>query len=96
VLCSLVALRALPRRFLALALAPLAGLVSVVVQHKGFGYHFHPVTASTHMAFMVVVAMLWERFRDTPRHRHLGRWVAHRVDDAGEPAHAQRLDPRRR
>ncbi|MBN9160709.1 MAG: hypothetical protein BGO98_00010 [Myxococcales bacterium 68-20] len=76
VLCSLVALRALPRRFLALALAPLAGLVSVVVQHKGFGYHFHPVTASTHMAFMVVVAMLWERFRDTPRHRQLGRWVA--------------------
>ena len=57
-------------------------------------------------AFMVIVAMLWERFRGAPRRRPLGRFVAlgvavayaldDRVDDADEPAHAERVDPRRR
>ena len=56
----------LPRRVLALAAAPVAGLGSVIAQHKGFGYHFHPITAATHAGWLVVVAMLWERFRGTP------------------------------
>lgn len=76
VLVALVATRALPRRMLALALAPVCGIVVVIAQHKGFGYHFHPLTATTHMAFMVVAIMLSERFRGAPRRRPLGRFVA--------------------
>jgi hypothetical protein len=48
----------------------------VIGQHKGFGYHFHPLTATTHMGFLVVVAMLWERFRGAPRKRPVGRYLA--------------------
>jgi len=76
VLLALIALKTLPRRMLALALAPIAGLASALAQHKGFDYHFHPLNATTHMAFMVVVAMLWERYRDAPRARPIGRYVA--------------------
>ncbi|MBX3187238.1 MAG: hypothetical protein KF819_09490 [Labilithrix sp.] len=75
-LIGLVATRELPRRVLVVALAPLCGIVNVVVQHKGFGYHFHPVTATTHFGFLIVVAMLWERFRGAPRKRPLGRHAA--------------------
>lgn len=75
-LCALVALKALPRRMLALALAPVVGVASAVAQHKGFDYHFHPLTATTHMGFMVIVVMLWERYRDAPRSRPLGRHLA--------------------
>jgi len=73
---GLVVTRELPRRVLVVALAPLCAIVNVVVQHKGFGYHFHPLTATTHMGFMLVVAMLWERFRAAPRRRPLGRHAA--------------------
>jgi hypothetical protein len=50
--------------------------VSVLAQHKGFGYHFHPLTATTAAGMLVVVSMLWERFRGAPRRRPLGRYVA--------------------
>jgi hypothetical protein len=73
---GLVATRELPRRVLVIALAPLCAVVNVAVQHKGFGYHFHPLTASTHMCFLLVIAMLWERFRNTPRHQSAGRLAA--------------------
>ena len=72
-LLGLIATRELPRRVLVIALAPLCGIANVAVQHKGFGYHFHPLTASTHMAFLLVVAMLWERYRAVPRRTPLGR-----------------------
>jgi hypothetical protein len=75
-LVVLVALRELPRRVLAIALAPLAALLGMIAQHKGFGYHFHPLTATTHIGWLVVVAMLWERFRNAPRRRPIGRYVA--------------------
>jgi hypothetical protein len=75
-LVTLIATRELPRRVLVIALAPLCALVNVAVQHKGFGYHFHPLTASTHFAFLIVVAMLWERYRGAPRNRPLGRLAA--------------------
>jgi len=75
-LLSLIATRELPRRVLVIAFAPLCAIVNVVAQHKGFGYHFHPVTATTHFAFMLVVAMLWERFRGAPRAKRLGRLAA--------------------
>jgi hypothetical protein len=61
---------------LALALAPIVGIAAVVAQHKGFGYHFHPLNATTHMGLLVLVALLWERFRDAPRSRPLGRLIA--------------------
>jgi hypothetical protein len=76
VLASLVALGSLPRRMLALAFAPVVGVAAAVAQHKGFGYHFHPLVATTHMGFMVIVALLWEKFRAAPRRRQLGRFVA--------------------
>lgn len=76
VLLTLVAMRELPRRMLVLALAPLAGLASALVQHKGFGYHFHPLTATTQAGFLAIVIMLWERYRNVPRRRPLGRYVA--------------------
>lgn len=76
VLGALVAMRLLPRRMLALALAPVVGVLVAIAQHKGFGYHFHPLTATTHMGFMVVSLMLWERFRGEPRSRPIGRFVA--------------------
>lgn len=76
VLLGLVGTRALPRRVLVVAFAPLCGMVNVIVQKKGFGYHFHPLTATTHMGFVIVVAMLWERFRGVPHARPLGRYAA--------------------
>jgi hypothetical protein len=75
-LLALVFLRELPRRVLALALAPPCALAGVLAQHKGFGYHFHPLTATMHAGLLVVVSMLWERFRSAPRRRPLGRYVA--------------------
>jgi len=75
-LLGLIAVRELPRRVLVIALAPLCGIANVTVQHKGFGYHFHPLTASTHIAFLLVVAMLWERYRAVPRRTRLGRVAA--------------------
>lgn len=73
---ALVAERLMPRRALVIAFAPVCGVLSVMLQGKGFGYHFHPMTAATHMGFLAVVAMLWERFRVTPRVRSLGRHAA--------------------
>jgi hypothetical protein len=75
-LFALVAMRELPRRVLALAFAPLCALAGVLAQRKGFGYHFHPLTATTHMGWLVVVAMLGERFGADGRKRPLGRYLA--------------------
>ena len=75
-LAALVAMRNLPRRMLALAFAPIAGILGAVAQHKGFGYHFHPLTATTHMGCLVLVALVWERYRFAPRRKPLGQWVA--------------------
>lgn len=75
-LVGLIATRELPRRVLVIALAPLCAIINVAVQHKGFGYHFHPLTATTHIGFLIVVAMLWERFRSVPRAKPLGRLAA--------------------
>ena len=75
-LIGLIATRELPKRVLVIALMPLCAIVNVAIQHKGFGYHFHPLTASTHIAFLLVVAMLWERYRAVPRRTPLGRIAA--------------------
>jgi len=66
---GLVVFRALPRRALVLGLAPIAAIFQVIAQAKGFGYHFHPLTATTAVAWLAIVAMLTERARTTPRTR---------------------------
>ena len=60
---GLVLDRQMPRRAIGVALVPLAGIGSVLAQAKGFPYHFHPVTAGLHFAWLMLVVWLWERFR---------------------------------
>jgi hypothetical protein len=62
----------LPARVLSIALMPLAGLVSVVVQAKGFPYHFHPVSAGLYLEWLVIVVWLWERHGRRSTARPLG------------------------
>ena len=52
----------LARRALAIALFPICGVVSVLVQGKGFPYHFHPVTAGVYLQWLLLVVWAWERF----------------------------------
>jgi hypothetical protein len=75
VIVSLIALREMPRRTLAVALVPLCALGSVVVQAKGFPYHFHPVTAGVHLQWLVFASWLAERARVADRRRALVRLV---------------------
>lgn len=55
----LVITRRLSVRALPIAAMPVVGLVSVVVQAKGFPYHFHPVTLGTTFGWLVALAALW-------------------------------------
>jgi len=58
VVIALVSHRLLPRRALTIAFAPLCALCNILIQHKGFDYHFHPLTAANHIAFLLVLARL--------------------------------------
>jgi hypothetical protein len=78
VILSLVCLREMPRRALLLGLVPLCALGSVVVQAKGFPYHFHPVTAAVHMQWLMFAAWLAERTRVAQR-----RWAIVRLVPIG-------------
>jgi hypothetical protein len=73
---ALVVTRELPRRVLVLALVPPLAVVHVLAQAKGFGYHFHPLTAATSLAWLAVIAMLWQKHRFAPRTKPVGRWLA--------------------
>lgn len=75
VILALVAAREMPRSAIAPALVPVCALASVVVQAKGFPYHFHPVTAGVHLQWLVLVAWLAERTRVARRDRALVRLV---------------------
>lgn len=75
-LAGLVAWRELPRRVLVIAVAPVCGLLNVLLQRKGFGYHFHPLGATTHLGFMIAIAAIAARFRAAPKKQSLGRIVA--------------------
>ncbi len=57
---ALVVLRRLPLRAIPIAAMPVVGLVSVLVQAKGFPYHFHPVTLGTGFGWIVALSALWE------------------------------------
>lgn len=69
VMLVLVATGTLPRRLLAIALAPMCGLGSVLAQRKGFPYHFHPVSATLSLQWLVLVAWFSERGQRLPRGR---------------------------
>jgi hypothetical protein len=75
VLVGLVALREMPARVLGVALLPLCALASVTAQAKGFPYHFHPLTASVHLQWLVFAAWLAERARVARRDLALVRLV---------------------
>jgi hypothetical protein len=67
VLLSLVVMREMPRRVIAVALLPVCAVGSVIAQAKGFPYHFHPVTAGVHLQWLVFAAWLAERARVSQR-----------------------------
>jgi hypothetical protein len=75
VIVSLIALREMPRRTLAVALVPSLALLSVVLQRKGFPYHFHPVTAGVHLQWLLFAAWLGERARVADKRRAIVRLV---------------------
>jgi len=64
----------IPMRALAIGLAPLVGIVTLIAQAKGFPYHFHPITAGMSFQWMLLIAWLSERCRSAPR-RSLARLV---------------------
>jgi hypothetical protein len=73
-LLALILANELPVRALAVVSIPLCGLGSVVVQSKGFPYHFHPVTAGVYLQWLVLVAWAGERARVASR-----RWALVRL-----------------
>jgi len=60
---ALVVMRRLPLRAVPIASMPVVGLLSVLVQGKGFPYHFHPVTLGTAFGWVVGLAALWDHAR---------------------------------
>jgi hypothetical protein len=75
VILALVLLHEMPRRALAVALLPVCALASVVIQAKGFPYHYHPVTAGIALQWLVFAAWLGERTRVAQRRLALVRLV---------------------
>jgi hypothetical protein len=63
VLLAMVALGEMPRRALALALLPVCAVANVLLQAKGFPYHFHPVTAGVHLQWLALAVWITERTR---------------------------------
>ncbi|HEX3770538.1 MAG TPA: hypothetical protein VHV30_06735, partial [Polyangiaceae bacterium] len=66
-LLALIALGQMPLRLLPIALLPVVGLVSVIVQAKGFPYHYHPVVAGFHLQWLAFAAWVTERARVAQR-----------------------------
>jgi hypothetical protein len=59
-LALFVVLGRLPRRAIPIAAMPVLGLASVLVQAKGFPYHFHPVTLGVAFGWLVALAATWD------------------------------------
>lgn len=57
----LIALGWMPRRLLAIALAPVLGLWGVFLQMKGFPYHFHAYSAPLYLAWLASIAWAAEK-----------------------------------
>jgi hypothetical protein len=73
VVLGLIGLGEMPSRTLAIGLAPLCALGSVVAQAKGFPYHFHPVTAAVHLQWLTFATWIAERARVAQRRRAIVR-----------------------
>lgn len=59
---GLVARRILPPRLLPIAAMPVLGVVSMLIQAKGFPYHFHPITLGMTFAWVATAAALRDRW----------------------------------
>ena len=59
---GLIVYRVLPRRALPIALLPVIGIVSMLIQAKGFPYHFHLITLGTTFAWLTAAAALRDRW----------------------------------
>lgn len=66
VMLALVIDGAMPRRALGIALLPAMGVAGVLIQSKGFPYHFHPVSAGLYLQWLALVAWAWERYATSP------------------------------
>lgn len=62
VMLGLIARRILPARMLPIAAMPVLGVVSMLVQAKGFPYHFHPITLGTTFCWVATAAALRGRW----------------------------------
>lgn len=69
---ALVVAKRLPARALAIVTVPVLGLVSVLVQAKGFPYHFHPVTFGIGLVGLALVFVVSD-------HRRAPAWLAFAV-----------------
>lgn len=65
VMLALIVGDQLPRRALAIAVLPVVALGSVILQAKGFPYHFHPVTAGLYLQWLVLAVWTSERFANS-------------------------------
>jgi hypothetical protein len=65
-LLALIVSGRMSRRALPIALMPLCGLASVLVQAKGFLYHMHPVTLGSHLALLALVHHAWTEVERVP------------------------------
>jgi hypothetical protein len=70
---ALIVYGQMPRRALALAVFPCCALASVLLQAKGFPYHFHPVTAGVHLQWLFFAVWLNEKARVAARRRAMLR-----------------------
>lgn len=57
-LSALIVTFRLSRRLIPIATMPVLGLVSVLVQAKGFPYHFHPATLGVSFGWLVALAVM--------------------------------------
>lgn len=80
----LVLFRQAPTRLLLLPVLPIVGYAAIVVQGKGFPYHFHPVSAGLQLAGLGVWAWAFERTRsETLQGDSNGRKTAYALAHVG-------------
>ena len=58
---TLILMRKMPRRALAIALLPLGALASLIAQRKGFMYHYQPLEITSRFVWLTLVIWLSER-----------------------------------
>ncbi len=61
VLIGLIVARKIPRRALVIALLPLGALANLIVQRKGFMYHYQPLEITSRFVWLTLLVWLSER-----------------------------------